>query len=74
MDIRITSINFQYQNGSNAAYTGINVNFNGSAGNFSVNGYVPLTPEQYQTTNGSTDQLITLVKQQIVSTITGQTV
>lgn len=73
MDIRITSINFQYQNGYNAAFTAVNVNFNGSGGNFSLNGYVPLTPEQYQTTNGSTDQLIALVKEQIVTTVTGQT-
>jgi hypothetical protein len=71
MDIRITSVNFQYQNGYNASYTAVNVNFNGSGGNINLNGYVPITPEQYKATNGSTDALIALVKEQIVTTITG---
>lgn len=73
MDIKLTGINFQYQNGYNSAYTAVNLNFNSTGATFNLNGNIPITPEQYAATNGDLTALTKLVKDSIVATITAQT-
>lgn len=69
--IKLTGINFQYQNGYNSSYTSVNLNFNSTGATFNLSGYIAITPEQYTAANGDLAALTTLVKNSITSTITG---
>jgi hypothetical protein len=63
MNIQINNINIRYQEG---AVAGVQVYFNGSDNEraINLNGYVPLTPEEYAG-NESIANLTTLVRQKV---------
>ncbi len=69
MQITLTGINFNYSNGYNADYTGVNLNFVSSGATFNLNGYVTVAKEQYQSAEGDTSKLIDLIRQNVLDVI-----
>lgn len=67
MKITLTGIYFIFDNGFGEDYTGVNLNFNNSGATFNLSGYVKVTKDQYKATNGDIDQLLLLVKQEILN-------
>lgn len=72
MDILITSISFNYANGSTADYTGINLYFSGNGETFTLSGYITVTNEQYNASAGDINQLRALVKDEIIKQLQTQ--
>lgn len=73
MNIILTGINFNYANGLNAAYTGVNLNFNSSGTTFNLNGFITVTNDQYATADGDSAKLTDLIKQQIITNLNSTT-
>lgn len=73
MKIALTGINFNYSNGYNAAFTGVNLGFSNSGTTFNLSGYITVTPEQYFAAAGSLDQLTDLIKQEVLNKLSEPT-
>lgn len=67
MDITVTSINFNYENGYNADYTGVNLYFANSGQSFNLSGYITVTNEEYLSAASDINQLKSLIKQHIIN-------
>lgn len=69
MKVTLTGINFNYSNGYNADYTGVNLNFNTTGVTFNLSGYVEVTKDQYLAAAGSPDQFTALIKQEVLNSL-----
>lgn len=69
MNITITAINFNYDNGYGKDYTGVNIHFSNSGDTFTLSGYITLTNDQYNEAAGNIESMRTLVKDEIVNRI-----
>lgn len=66
MDVTVTSINFNYENGYNADYTGINLHFANSGQSFNLSGYITVTNAEYLSAAGDINELKSLIKQKVI--------
>ncbi|NEY20495.1 hypothetical protein G4D61_11060 [Bacillus ginsengihumi] len=73
MKITLTGINFNYSNGYNNDYTGVNLNFNSSGATFSLSGYVTVTKDEYTAASGNPEQLTALIIQKVQESLNMQT-
>jgi hypothetical protein len=74
MKITITGINFNYANGYEAEYTGVNLSFNSSGATFNLSGYIEVTKDQYAATSGDISQLKTLIIQEVQNKLQSEAV
>ncbi|KHD85688.1 hypothetical protein NG54_07980 [Heyndrickxia ginsengihumi] len=73
MKITLTGINFNYTNGYNNDYTGVNLNFSSSGATFSLSGYVTVTKDEYTDASGNPEQLTALIIQKVQESLNTQT-
>lgn len=66
MQIYITSINFNYDNGVEEGFSNVSLHFQTSGFPYSINGNMTVTKEQYLGTS-NVDEIRQLVKNRIVS-------
>lgn len=67
MKITLTGINFVFGNSYDEDFTGVNLNFISSGATFNLSGYVEVTKEQYMSAGGDTNQLKTLIVDEVIN-------
>ncbi|OIK11971.1 hypothetical protein BIV60_17095 [Bacillus sp. MUM 116] len=72
LKITLTGINFDYGNGYDEDYTGVNLSFSSSGATFSVGGFIKVTNEQFMTAAGNMNALKDIIKQEVISTLSAQ--
>ncbi len=63
----ITGINFNYDNGFDNEYTGVELSFVTSGVSYSINGPIQVTKEEYQASSANNDELRALIKSKIAA-------
>lgn len=69
MKITLTGINFNFSNGYDADFTGVNLSFNNSGATFNISGYIEVTKEEYMGAGGVVQNLIDLIKNKIIEAL-----
>lgn len=69
MKVTLTGINFNYTNGYDADYTGVNLQFNNFGATFNLSGYVVVTKDEYAAAAGNTEQLTALIIQKVLDNL-----